>query len=334
MTRIAVLDDYIGCAEEFADWTKLGDDIEVTFFREAIDPDQLVEVLADYDVIAITQQRTWFPREVLAALPKLRLIVTNGKTSTVIDHEARRELNVLLCGTGDTKPERQTPSQSSADAANYPGITLPAQMAWALIFALLKRTGTEDRTIRAGGWQTGFPIPMNGLTLGLAGLGNHGGMMVGPARAFGMNVIAWSENLTDARTDELGVQRVSKEELLRSSDVLGVFLVLSDRTRGLFQREDLALMKKTSYIVNISRGPIIDEVALVDALSSGQIAGAGLDVFDREPLPVDHPLRSMDNVVLTPHIGYVTEIGFRNSFVLMAENIAAFLRGSPIRVVE
>ena len=274
----------------------------------------------------ITQQRTWFPRQVLENLPKLKLIVTNGRTSTVVDHECRRELGIMLCGIVDPgEPPPASPRR---------GIAPPSEMAWALLFAVTKRIGIEDRVIRAGGWQTGFPVPLSGLTLGLAGLGNLGGMMVDGARAFGMDVIAWSENLTDERTSALGVRRVSKEELLRESDVLGVFLVLSDRTRGLFQREDLALMKPTAFIVNISRGPIIDEGALVDALRSGQIAGAGLDVFDREPLPADHPLRTMENAVLMPHLGYVTEPFFRNAFARMAEDVAAFIKGQPIRVVE
>lgn len=329
MTRIAVLDDYIGCAEAFGDWAALGDQAEVTFYREAIDPERLTEELADYQVLAITQQRARFPREVLERLPNLKLIVTNGPTSTVVDHECRRERGILLSGTADAGAPLARP-----DPRTRRGIAVPAEMAWALIFAVTKRIGIEDRAIRDGGWQTGFPVPLAGLTLGLAGLGHLGSMMVAPARAFGMDVIAWSEHLTDERTEELGVQRVSKQELLRQCDVLGVFLVLSDRTRGLFQREDLALMKRTAFIVNISRGPIIDEGALVDALRSGQIAGAGLDVYDREPLPPDHPLRSMENAVLMPHVGYVTEAGFRRSFALMAEDVAAFLSGHPIRVVQ
>lgn len=271
----------------------------------------------------------------MEALPRLKLIVTNGGTSTVVDHEARRERGILLCGTGEPAPRPPTDTViGEPEPTTQSGITLPAEMAWALIFAVTKRIGIEDRTIRAGGWQTGFPVPLKGLTLGLAGLGQHGGMMVGPAKAFGMNVIAWSEHLTDERTDSLGVRRVSKEKLLRESDVLGIFLVLSDRTRGLFRRDDLALMKRTAYVVNISRGPIIDEPALVEALRTGQIAGAGLDVFDHEPLPVDHPLRSAENVVLMPHLGYVTESGFRRAFSLMAEDVAAFIAGKPIRVVE
>ena len=204
----------------------------------------------------------------------------------------------------------------------------------ALILAITKRIGIEDRAIRAGRWQTGFPVPLRGLTLGLAGLGNLGGSMVPAARVFGMDVIAWSENLTDERAHELGVRRVSKQGLLEESDVLAVFLVLSDRTRGLFQRADFELMKPTAFLVNISRGPIVEESALIEALRSGQIAGVGLDVYDREPLPLDHPLRSMQNVVLMPHVGYVTEAGFRFSFGRMAEDVAAFMKGEPIRVVD
>jgi phosphoglycerate dehydrogenase-like enzyme len=333
MTRIAVLDDYIGCAPEFGDWAALGDDADITFYREAIDPARLTEELADYEILVITQQRTWFPREVLERLPKLELIVCNGATSNVIDHEYRRERGILLCGTADG-PVAADARPRSPDPGTRRGIATPAEMAWALLFAVTKRIGIEDRVIRAGGYQTGFPVPLAGMTLGLAGLGNLGSMMVAPARVFGMDVIAWSENLTDERAGEFGVQRVSKEELLRQSDVLGIFLVLSDRTRGLFRREDLALMKPTAFIVNISRGPIIDETALVEALRNGRIAGAGLDVYDREPLPPDHPLRSMENAVLMPHVGYVTEAGFRRSFTRMAEDVAAFLKGEPIRVVE
>lgn len=337
MTRIAVLDDYIGCAQEFGDWAALGDEAEITFYREAIDPGRLTEELADYEILAITQQRTWFPREVLERLPNLKLIVCNGPSSNVIDHEYRRERGILLCGTADSPPGGRTPGDARPprpDPRTRRGIATPAEMAWALLFAVTKRIGIEDRVIRQGGWQTGFPVPLSGMTLGLAGLGNLGSMMVAPARVFGMDVIAWSENLTDERAKEFDVPRVSKEELLRRSDVLGIFLVLSDRTRGLFQREDLALMKPGAFIVNISRGPIIDETALVEALREGRLAGAGLDVFDREPLPADHPLRSMENVVLMPHVGYVTEAGFRRAFSLMAEDVAAFMKGQPIRVVD
>jgi phosphoglycerate dehydrogenase-like enzyme len=336
MTRIAVLDDYIGCAEEFGDWAAVGGGAEITFYREAIAPERLTEELADYEILAITQQRARFPREVLEALPNLKLIVTNGPNSNVVDHECLKERGILLCGTADAPSGPQTtegPAPLRADPTSSGGISSTAEMAWALIFAVTKRVGIEDRAIRSGGWQTGFPVPLKGLTLGLAGLGRLGGEMVGLARALGMEVIAWSEHLTDERTDELGVRRVSKEELLGQSDVLGIFLVLSDRTRGLFQADDLALMKPGAFLVNISRGPIVDEAALIDALRSGRLAGAGLDVYDREPLPLDYPLRSMENAVLMPHLGYVTEAGFRRSFARMAEDVAAFVAGQPIRVV-
>jgi phosphoglycerate dehydrogenase-like enzyme len=206
-------------------------------------------------------------------------------------------------------------------------------MAWALIFAVAKRTGIEDRVIRAGGWQTGFPVPLAGKTLGLLGAGHLGGAMVPVARALGMDVIAWSQHLTEERCAELSVTKVTKDELLSSSDVLGVFLVFSERSRNTLGALDLAKLKPGAILVNVSRGPIVEEQALVDALRAGRLAGAGLDVFDREPLPADHPLRSLDNVVVTPHIGYVTEQGFRAAWAKMAEDVAAYLAGSPIRVV-
>jgi phosphoglycerate dehydrogenase-like enzyme len=206
-------------------------------------------------------------------------------------------------------------------------------MAWALIFAVAKRVGIEDRVIRAGGWQTGFPVPLAGKTLGLLGAGHLGGAMVPVAKALGMNVVAWSQNLTVERCAELGVTRVSKDELLSSADVLGVFLVFSERSRNTLRAGDLAKMKAGAILVNISRGPLVEEEALIQALRSGHLAGAGLDVFDREPLPADHPFRSLDNVVVTPHIGYVTEHLFRTAWQRMAQDVAAYLAGSPIRVV-
>jgi phosphoglycerate dehydrogenase-like enzyme len=206
-------------------------------------------------------------------------------------------------------------------------------MAWALIFAVAKRTGIEDRVIRSGGWQTGFPTPLAGKTLGLLGAGHLGGTMVPVAKALGMDVVAWSQNLTEERCAELGVTKVAKDELLSSADVLGVFLVFSERSRNTLRADDLANMKRGAILVNISRGPIVEEAALVEALRSGHLAGAGLDVFDREPLPADHPFRSLDNVVVTPHVGYVTEHLFRTAWQRMAEDVAAYLAGAPIRVV-
>jgi phosphoglycerate dehydrogenase-like enzyme len=330
MTKIAILDDYIGVALEYGGWTALPDDAEVTVYREAVPPERLVDELSEYEIVVITQQRARFPRAVLEGLPSLKLIVCNGRTSNVVDHEARIERGILLCGIAET--DRAATLRPSGHEAPR-GLPTPSEMAWALIFAVSKRTGIEDRVIRAGGWQTGFPIPLAGQTLGLLGAGRLGGAMVPVAKAFGMDVVAWSRNLTEERCAELGVTKVAKEELLSSADVLGVFLVFSERSRNTLRAEDLAKMKRGAILVNISRGPIVEEVALVEALRSGQLAGAGLDVFDREPLPADHPFRSLDNVVVTPHIGYVTEQFFRTAWQRMAEDVVAYLAGSPIRVV-
>jgi phosphoglycerate dehydrogenase-like enzyme len=330
VTKIAILDDYIGVALDYGGWTQLPDDAEITVYREAIPPERLVEELSDYEIIVITQQRARFPRTVLEGLPSLKLIVCNGRTSNVVDHEARIERGILLSGTAET--DGGTTALPAGYVASR-GLPTPSEMAWALIFAVSKRTGIEDRVIRAGGWQTGFPIPLAGKTLGLLGAGRLGGAMVPVARALGMDVVAWSQNLTEERCAEIGVKKVAKDELLSTADVLGVFLVFSERSRNTLGADDLATMKRGAIVVNISRGPIIEEAALVEALRSGHLAGAGLDVFEVEPLPADHPFRSMDNVVVTPHTGYVTEQLFRAAWPLMAEDVVAYLAGSPIRVV-
>jgi phosphoglycerate dehydrogenase-like enzyme len=329
VTKIAILDDYIGVALDYGDWSALPGDAELTVYREAIAPERLADELAGYDVIVITQQRARFPRAVLNGLPTLKLIVCNGRTSNVIDHEARIERGILLCGTAETSPGAPVPGEREAP----PGMPAPSEMAWALIFAVAKRTGIEDRAIRAGGWQTGFPVPLAGQTLGLLGAGRLGGAMVPVAKALGMDVVAWSPNLTQDRCAELGVSLVSKDELLAAADVLGVFLVFSERSRNTLRAADLAKMKPGAILVNISRGPLVEEEALIQALVSGPLAGAGLDVFDREPLPADHPFRLLDNVVVTPHIGYVTARGFRTAWERMAQDVTAYLAGSPIRVV-
>jgi phosphoglycerate dehydrogenase-like enzyme len=330
MTKIAILDDYIGVALDYGDWSALPGDAEITVYRESIPPERLAEELSGYEIIVITQQRARFPRTVLEHLPNLKLLVCNGRTSNVIDHEARIERGILLCGTAETnQPTAARPSGRGAPR----GLPAPSEMAWALIFAVAKRIGIEDRAIRAGGWQTGFPVTLAGKTLGLLGAGHLGGAMVPVAKALGMDVVAWSQNLTDERCAELGVTKVTKDELLSAADVLGVFLVFSERSRNALRAGDLAKMKPGAILVNISRGPIVEEQALIDALRSGHLAGAGLDVFDREPLPAGHPFRSLDNVVVTPHIGYVTEPLFRAAWPRMTEDVAAYLAGTPIRVV-
>jgi phosphoglycerate dehydrogenase-like enzyme len=317
-----VLDDYQRVASGFADWASLGPDVHVAFFHEVIGQDALPATLAGFDVLVLMRERTAFGRSVLERLPALRLLVTTGMRNASVDVRYLNERGVLVCGTGGSA------------GGPVPGVPSTAEVAWALILAACKRVVIEDRAIRAGQWQLGLPANLAGATLGLAGLGHLGAAMVGPARAFGMDVIAWSRNLTDERAAAVGVRRVGKSELLSASDVVSIHLVLSDRTRGLFQVADLALMKPTAVLINTSRGPIVDEHALVTALRDGTIAGAGLDVYDTEPLPAGHPLTTLPNVVLLPHLGYVSEPGLRQMYRQAVEDIAAFLAGSPIRIIS
>ncbi len=317
-----MLDDYQRRASDFADWGSLGPGVDVVFFSERIDPTVLAEALADFDVLVLMRERSRFGRPVLERLPRLRLLVTTGVRNAAVDDAYLRQAGVVYCGTGH------------ADGGPPPGVPSTAEVAWALILAVCKRVPIEDRAMRAGKWQLDLPVNLAGRTLGLAGLGHLGSAMVGPARAFGMNVIAWSQHLTDERAAAAGARLVSKAELLSAADVLSIHLVLSDRTRGLFQAADLAQMKPTAVLVNTSRGPILDEQALVAALRDGTIAGAGLDVYDTEPLPAGHPLTALDNVVLLPHFGYVSEAGFREMYGQVVEDIAAFLAGSPIRIIS
>ena len=315
--RVAVLDDYQRCARRLAGWDSLA--AEVSFFHESIPVDRLVPELGGFDVLVLMRERTAFPRETLERLPALSLLVTTGMRNAAVDIAYLQARGVTVCGT-----EMPTPD---------PGLPSTAEAAWALILALLKRITVEDRAIRNGTWQVGMPRNLAGLTLGLAGLGRLGGAMVAPARMFGMDVIAWSENLTSDRAREVGAVRVSKQTLLEDSDVLSIHLVLSRRTRGLFGAAELGLMKSTAMLINTSRGPIVDERALIDALRGGRIAGAGLDVFDREPLPPDHELLSLENTVLLPHFGYVSEEAFRVMYTQAVEDITAHLRGQPIRMI-
>jgi phosphoglycerate dehydrogenase-like enzyme len=272
-------------------------------------------------VLVLMRERTALPRAVLERLPKLALVVTTGMRNASVDVVYLRERGVVVSGTG------------AAGGPPSPGLPSTVEVAWALILAVCKRVTTEDRALRAGAWQLDLPSNLAGATLGLAGPGRLGGAMVAPARVFGMEVIAWSENLTEERTAELGARKVSKAELLAGSDVLSIHLVLSERTRGLFQEADLAQMKTSAVLVNTSRGPIVDERALIEALRTKTIAAAGLDVFDREPLPSDHELLTLENTVLLPHLGYVSEATFRTMYGDVVEDIAAFLGQAPIRVL-
>jgi phosphoglycerate dehydrogenase-like enzyme len=318
-TRVAVLDDYQRRARDYADWASLGPDVEAVFFHETIDEGTIVDRLADFEVLVLMRERTAFPRRVLEDLPKLQLLVTTGMRNASVDISYLNQRGVVVSGT--------------AGGPSAPGVPSTAEVAWALVLAVSKRVTVEDRAIRKGSWQLDVPTVLAGTTLGLAGLGHLGASMVGPARAFGMDVIAWSQNLTDEHAASLGVRRATKEELLSNCDFLSVHLVLSDRTRGLFGGQELALMKPTAVLINTSRGPIVDEQALIAALRNHTIAGAGLDVYDREPLPAGHELTTLENVVLLPHLGYVNEPALRHMYTQVVDDIGAFVRGSPIRTI-
>lgn len=316
MPRVALLDDYQDVATSMADWSSLPSGVAVTAFPHHLaDPTAVARRLAGFDIVVAMRERTPFRRDLLEALPDLRLLVTTGMRNTSIDMEAAADLSIAVCGTG---------------GLGYP----TAELTWGLILALARGIPSEDRATRQGRWQVTMGTGLNGKVLGLVGLGNLGSQVATIGRAFGMSLLAWSQNLTRERADEFGATLVSKDELLALADVVTVHLVLSSRTRGLISARELGLMKPTAYLVNTSRGPIVDEVALVDVLDKGSIAGAGLDVFDQEPLPLDHPLRLLENTVITPHVGYVTEETYRVFFGDALEDIHAYLSGSPVRLLN
>jgi phosphoglycerate dehydrogenase-like enzyme len=321
MTRVAVLDDYQRRAHRYADWESLGSEVAVEFFSDSIAQEDLPRRLAGFDVLVLMRERTRFGRDVLSQLPDVRLVITTGMRNASLDVDYLRERGVTVCGTDGTGTSRPG------------GVPSTAEVAWALILAVAKRVTQEDRALRSGRWQLDVPVNLAGATLALAGLGNLGAAMVGPARAFGMDVIAWSQNLTDERAAEVGVRRVTKDELLAGADFLSIHLVLSDRSRALIGGPELLQMKPTAALINTSRGPIVDEAALVAALRVGVIAAAGLDVYEHEPLPAGHPLTMLPNVVLLPHLGYVSEPGMRHMYGQVVEDIAAFTAGAPIRTI-
>ena len=319
MVSIAVLDDYQKCARALADWSGLERQGAVTFFADPIPPGELSATLAGYDIVVLNGERSPFGRDVIEALPGLRFVVwlrslRASKVPSVVDMDLLHERGIPVSGTEGL------------------GVSM-TEVTWALILSAVKRIAVEDRALRAGHWQTGMPANLYGTTLGLAGLGVLGARMVPVARAFGMDIIAWSQNLTDERAAEAGVERVSKAELLGRSDVLSIHLVLSDRTVGTFGQAEFALMKPSAVLVNTSRGPIVEEQALIEALRNGQIGGAGLDVYWSEPLDAGHPLLALDNVVLSPHFGYVSDRSFRHVYSQIVEDIEAFLNGSPVRLM-
>jgi len=314
-TQVAVLDDFQRVAREFGDWKRLADRADVTFFHDHLrDDDALAARLAPFDVVALMRERTPLLGSLIARLPALRLIVTSGMVNRSIDLAAAAARGIVVCGT-------QTSGSGTVQAT------------FALILALLQQIPTVDRDLREGRWQTGVGTEIAGKTIGVIGLGRIGAKVAKIARAFDMHVIAWSPNLTVERAEAAGAELVTKDELLQRADVVSVHVVLGERSRGTIGTREFGLMKPTAYFINTSRGPIADENALLAALREHRIAGAGLDVYDIEPLPLDHPLRSQPNTVLTPHIGYVSRESYATFYPQMVDDIEAWLDGAPVRVL-
>ncbi|RMT80926.1 D-2-hydroxyacid dehydrogenase family protein [Pseudomonas viridiflava] len=316
MTRltIAVLDDWQNVASDVVDWSPLGAIGDVSFLHDfPAETATMVQRLKDFDIICVMRERTLFDDALLSQLPRLKLLTTGGMRNAAIDVAAAKRLNITVCGTDSYKHAAP-------------------ELTWALIMGITRNLVAEANSLRAGHWQVGLGGDLHGKTLGILGLGSIGKWIARYGQAFGMKVIAWSQNLTPEAAAECGVTYVSKQALFEQADVLSVHLVLSDRSRGLVDTQALGWMKPGAFIVNTSRGPIIDEAALIETLQQRRIAGAALDVFDVEPLPENHPFRTLDNVLATPHIGYVTDNNYQTFYSLMIENIQAWHAGLPIRV--
>jgi phosphoglycerate dehydrogenase-like enzyme len=305
--KIAILDDYQNVALKIADWSALSGRAEITVFNDHVaGPSALAERLLPFDVVCVMRERTPLPREVLQHLPRLKLIASTGSRNASIDMGAAKELGITVTATGYSAS---------------PTI----ELTWALILASLRGIVQENNSIRNGGWQKSVGQDLSGKILGVVGLGNIGGQIARIALAFGMKIIAWSQNMTPEIAEAAGARLVSKDELFRQADIVTIHLILSGRTKGLVGAAELGLMKPTSRLINTSRGPIVDEPSLVKTLRAHAIAGAAIDVFDQEPLPAEHPFRSMDNVLATPHIGYVSESLYRTFYEDSLANITAWL---------
>jgi phosphoglycerate dehydrogenase-like enzyme len=314
--RCAILDDYQNVALKLADWSKIKE-VETKVYTDAVrrtDADTIRDC-KDCEIVVMMRERTRFPRAVIEGLPKLKLLITTGAYNASIDMKACQERGITVCGT-------------TSHGNPTTGI------AFGLMLELTRRIGWENARMKAGeGWQLTLGMDIEGKTLGLLGLGKLGARAAGVGKAFGMKCIAWSQNLTPERCKEVGVDYVSKDDLFKSADFLSIHVQLGERNRGLVTARELGLMKQTAYLINTSRGPIVVESALLEALKNRQIAGAGLDVFDVEPLPTDHPFRKLDNVVLTPHLGYVSQQNYERYYPDIVENIRGFLDGKPVRVI-
>jgi len=317
--RVSILDDYQGVALDMADWSAVRDSgIEVAVERFPFaDEADVIRSLADSEIVCAMRERTVFSKQIVDKLPKLKLLITTGMRNASFDMEALKARGVTVCGTGG-------PGGGNEDTA---------ELAWGLILGAARRIAEDHAFMRQGGWQTRIGHRMAGKTIGCLGLGRLGSAVARVGLAFGMKAIAWSQNLTAEKAAEQGVERVEKDELFRQADVLSVHLVLSPRSRGLVGAREIGLMKKSAILVNTSRGPIVDTDAVIAALKEGRLGYAGFDVYDKEPLPADHPLRTCPNVILTPHIGYVTDENYRSSFPQYVEAIMGFLDGKPVRVI-
>ena len=314
--KVAVLDDYQNVTNQFANWEKLSEKIELKIFNEFIGGDSnLSEKLYNYDVLCLMRERTPLPGSLINKLPNLKLVITSGMWNASVDAETLKEKNIVYCGT-ETK------------------IHSTAELAWALIMNSWRGLQTEIQNMKDGNWQTTIGRGLKGNTLGIFGLGKQGLQVANYAKAFGMRVIAWSHNLKQKDCEKVDVKYVNSDDLFQMSDILTVHTRLSDRTRGYIDRGNLKLMKKTAVIVNTSRGPIINEKALIDALNNGVVSCAALDVYDQEPLPKHHILRKTKNLILTPHIGYVSEEAYENFFNGYLKGIEAFINNNPINQIS
>lgn len=313
--KIAILDDYQSVASDMADWAKLQADHEVVFFNQVFEGSGgFVERLAPFEIIGVMRERSPFGREILEQLPNVRLLATAGMRNNAIDMDYCTERGISICGTNNSA--QATP-----------------ELAWGMMLALARNIHIENARMREGSWITTLGVDLQGKTLGICGLGRLGHKMAEIAKAFEMNVIAWSQNLTAEAAAEAGVERVEKDELFARSDFLTIHYKLGERSRGLVTARELGLMKKTAFLINTSRGPIVDTGALIAALKNGQIAGAGVDVYDSEPLAPDAPIRQAPNTILTPHLGYVTDGCYRGFYGQMVESIERWIAGDPVRVL-
>jgi len=322
MPRVAILDDYAGLALGLADWSPVQIRSEVTVFDRHLSEAEAADALRPFDVICTVRERMALPRTLIERLPNLKLITIIGKSLPNLDMAAASERGVLVAHSNFASPRYSAVRDATPE------------LAWGLMIATVRNLAEEHRGMRDGGWQTTMGMTLSGKTLGLLGLGRIGRRMAEYANAFGMQVIAWSQNLTEEAATAVGARRVEKATLFEESDVVSIHMVLSERTRGLVAEPELALMKPQAYLINTSRGPIVDEAALIAALKNGRIAGAGLDVYDVEPPPADHPLRALPNVTLSPHLGYVTREILAAFYSDTVEAVAAWLNGTPIRIAN